>query len=180
MFDVGFSEMVMIAVVALIVIGPEKLPKVARTLGLLAGRMQRYVSNVKSDIQREMQFEDLQKLQQEIKQGYEQTEAHVNKLGSDIKREVAALEKEIDSSLVVDNTIAVLVAVASPSKSDQQELPLSYSEAESQALEQVQTAELGQAAESPSQDHHQVEDQTPDPEVPALLVAPPDKPVQPE
>ncbi len=68
MFDVAFSELVVIAIVALIVIGPEKLPKVARTLGFLAGRMQRYVSNVKADIEREMQFEDLQKLQQEIKE----------------------------------------------------------------------------------------------------------------
>ncbi|HLD09303.1 MAG TPA: Sec-independent protein translocase protein TatB, partial [Methylophilaceae bacterium] len=50
MFDVAFSELVVIAIVALIVIGPEKLPKVARTLGLLVGRLQRYVANVKSDI----------------------------------------------------------------------------------------------------------------------------------
>ena len=166
MFDVGFSEMVMIAVVALIVIGPEKLPKVARTLGLLAGRMQRYVSNVKSDIQREMQFEDLQKLQQEIKQGYEQTEAHVNELGSDIKREVAALEKEIDSSLVSSNTILPPAEVAKPGQASQQELPLSHSSApESQTPDaaQVQT-ELPDV-------------QVPEPEIPALLVAQPEKPV---
>jgi len=68
LFDVAFSELVVIALVALIVIGPEKLPKVARTLGALVGRLQRYVSTVKADIDREMQFEDLQKLQQEIKQ----------------------------------------------------------------------------------------------------------------
>jgi sec-independent protein translocase protein TatB len=66
MFDVGFSELVLIAVVAMIVIGPERLPKVARTIGALVGRMQRYVANVKSEVEREMQFEDLKKLQQEI------------------------------------------------------------------------------------------------------------------
>jgi len=66
MFDVGFSELVLIAVVAMIVIGPERLPKVARTAGALLGRMQRYVNNVKSEVEREMQFEDLKKLQQEI------------------------------------------------------------------------------------------------------------------
>lgn len=69
MFDVAFSELIVIAIVALIVIGPERLPKVARTLGALVGRMQRYVGHVKADIERQMQFEDLQKLQQEIKQG---------------------------------------------------------------------------------------------------------------
>jgi sec-independent protein translocase protein TatB len=66
MFDVGFSELVLIAVVAMIVIGPERLPRVARTAGALLGRMQRYVNNVKSEVEREMQFEDLKKLQQEI------------------------------------------------------------------------------------------------------------------
>jgi sec-independent protein translocase protein TatB len=63
MFDVGFSEILVIAVVALIVIGPERLPKVARTLGHLFGRMQRYVTQVKGDIEREMELEELRKLQ---------------------------------------------------------------------------------------------------------------------
>jgi sec-independent protein translocase protein TatB len=66
MFDVGLSELILIAVVALIVIGPERLPKVARTAGHLLGRLQRYVNDVKSDINREMQLEDLKKLQQQV------------------------------------------------------------------------------------------------------------------
>lgn len=66
MFDVSFSELIVIAVVALIVIGPEKLPKVARTLGAIAGRMQRYVAQVKEEVNREMRFQELQQLQQEI------------------------------------------------------------------------------------------------------------------
>lgn len=74
MFDVGFSELVLIAVVAMIVIGPERLPKVARTAGTLLGRMQRYVNNVKSEVEREMQFEDLKKLQQEIQAQSKQLE----------------------------------------------------------------------------------------------------------
>lgn len=74
MFDVGFSELVLIAVVAMIVIGPERLPKVVRTVGALVGRMQRYVANVKSEVEREMQFEDLKKLQQEIQAQSKQVE----------------------------------------------------------------------------------------------------------
>jgi sec-independent protein translocase protein TatB len=54
MFDISFSELMIIGVVALLVIGPERLPKVARTLGLLLGRAQRYVNDVKTDIKREM------------------------------------------------------------------------------------------------------------------------------
>ena len=67
MFDIGFSEIVVIAVVALVVIGPEKLPKTARTLGVLFGRLQRYVSDVKADINREMELDELRNLQKEMK-----------------------------------------------------------------------------------------------------------------
>jgi sec-independent protein translocase protein TatB len=66
MFDIGFSELIVIGIVALIVIGPERLPKVARTIGLLLGRAQRYVNDVKSDINREMQLDELKKLQTEV------------------------------------------------------------------------------------------------------------------
>jgi sec-independent protein translocase protein TatB len=72
MFDVSFSELFVIAVVALLVIGPEKLPKVARTMGAFMGRMQRYVAQVKEEVNREVRFEELQKLQSEIKQSVKQ------------------------------------------------------------------------------------------------------------
>ena len=62
MFDIGASEIFVIGVVALIVIGPERLPRVARTLGHLFGRLQRYVSEVKSDINREIELEELRNL----------------------------------------------------------------------------------------------------------------------
>ena len=66
MFDIGFSELMVIGVVALLVIGPEKLPRVARTLGHLLGRAQRYVNDVKSDINREIQLDELKKLQTQV------------------------------------------------------------------------------------------------------------------
>lgn len=99
MFDVAFSELVVIAIVALIVIGPEKLPKVARTLGALAGRMQRYVASVKSDIEREMQFEDLQKLQQDIRQGANQIQSEVNQAQSGIKSGINTEVNEVENSI---------------------------------------------------------------------------------
>lgn len=61
MFDISFAEILVIAVVGLVVIGPERLPKVARTLGHLFGRAQRYANDVKNDIQREMELEELKK-----------------------------------------------------------------------------------------------------------------------
>ena len=66
MFDIGFSELISLGIVALVVIGPERLPKVARTTGLLLGRLQRYVNDVKADINREMQLDELKKLRAEM------------------------------------------------------------------------------------------------------------------
>ena len=67
MFDFGFSEMAIIAVVGLVVLGPERLPKVAKQLGQWMGKLQRYVSDVKSDITRQMELDELRKLQAEVK-----------------------------------------------------------------------------------------------------------------
>ncbi|ADE10873.1 Sec-independent protein translocase protein TatB [Sideroxydans lithotrophicus] len=68
MFDFSFSELVVIMVVALIVIGPERLPKVARTMGLLWGRAQRYINGVRADIERDMQMEELKQLKLKVEQ----------------------------------------------------------------------------------------------------------------
>src|SRR5271156_1198002 len=68
MFDIGFSEMLVIGLVALIVIGPERLPRVARTIGHLAGRLQRYVADVKADINREVELEELRKMKDSVQQ----------------------------------------------------------------------------------------------------------------
>ena len=93
MFDVAFSELLVIAIVALIVIGPEKLPKVARTLGLLLGRMQRYVTKVKADIDSEMRLEDLRKLQQDVQQKMTQTQAEIGSETRHIEQSIASATK---------------------------------------------------------------------------------------
>lgn len=89
MFDVSFSELLVIAFVALIVIGPEKLPKVARTLGALVGRMQRYLAEVKEEVNREARFEELQQLQNEIKQSSHKAHAKA-------QRKVSELTQQLD------------------------------------------------------------------------------------
>jgi len=66
MFDFGFSEIALITVVSLIVLGPERLPRVARTAGHLFTRLQRYVSNVKADISREIELDEFKRMQREI------------------------------------------------------------------------------------------------------------------
>lgn len=67
MFDFSMGELAVIGVVALVVLGPERLPKVARTVGDWLGKAQRYVSQVKSDISREMELAELKKLQEEAR-----------------------------------------------------------------------------------------------------------------
>ena len=62
MFDIAFSELMVIMLVALVVIGPERLPKVARTAGNLWGRMQRYVHSVKNDIANDLAIEEAKQL----------------------------------------------------------------------------------------------------------------------
>lgn len=66
MFDIAFSELVVIMVVALIVIGPERLPKVARTAGNLWGRMQRYVQGIKNDIANDLTIEEAKRLRNDV------------------------------------------------------------------------------------------------------------------
>lgn len=78
MFDVGFSELIVIGIVALVVIGPERLPKVARTAGHLLGRLQRYVNDVKADINREMQLDELRKLQTDMQESARDVERSLN------------------------------------------------------------------------------------------------------
>jgi len=102
-FDVSFSELIVIAVIALIVIGPEKLPKVARTLGALTGRMQRYVAQVKEEVNREVRFEELQQLQQEINESATTTQANFQQkadvLMQDIVKDSSIQDKEIFKEL---------------------------------------------------------------------------------
>ncbi len=88
MFDIGFTELMLIALVGLIVIGPERLPRVARTAGHLLGRLQRYVSDVKSDISREMQIEDLKKLQAQVEEQARSVEQQVNERMKSVETEL--------------------------------------------------------------------------------------------
>jgi sec-independent protein translocase protein TatB len=99
MFDIGFSEMLVIGIVALVVIGPERLPKVARTLGVLFGRLQRYVTQVKSDINREMEAAELHNVKREFETAARSFQADVESKAAEVEREVrdaqGAIEREL-------------------------------------------------------------------------------------
>ncbi|HVO88136.1 MAG TPA: Sec-independent protein translocase protein TatB [Casimicrobiaceae bacterium] len=97
MFDVGFSEIVVIAVVALIVIGPERLPKTARTIGHLMGRLQRYVSDVKADISREMELDELRKLQQQVQTAAQDLQQSVTQATSELESGLKNVEQQLNA-----------------------------------------------------------------------------------
>jgi sec-independent protein translocase protein TatB len=98
MFDIGFSEIVVIGVVALVVIGPERLPKTARTVGLLFGRLQRYVNDVKADISREMELDELRRLQHEMQGAARELESTVKGAASDMAAGVRNVERELNTA----------------------------------------------------------------------------------
>ncbi len=109
-----------IAVVALIVIGPERLPKVARTAGLLSGRLRRYVGDVKADISREMQLEELKRMQQEVADRVMSAEISV-------KQEIHSVTQEVNS--VVEQSIAGTVSTTEmPSTANQMAEPITPSQ----------------------------------------------------
>jgi sec-independent protein translocase protein TatB len=99
MFDLGFSEIAVVAVVALVVLGPERLPKVARTAGHLFGRLQRYVSGVKADIAREMEASELSKIKQEVETAARSFESSVKEQAASFESEARAIEQETQKAL---------------------------------------------------------------------------------
>ncbi|MBI5912633.1 MAG: twin-arginine translocase subunit TatB [Betaproteobacteria bacterium] len=98
MFDVGFSELIVIALVALIVIGPERLPRVARTLGALLGRAQRYVNDVKADIQREVDLDELKNIRSTFQDAAKSVEQSVNQAGEELQAAGESLNQSISAT----------------------------------------------------------------------------------
>ena len=95
MFDFGFSELMVIMVVALIVIGPERLPKVARTLGNLWGRSQRYVNGVKADIERDMAAEEFRQLQKTVQAEADAVEQSVKQVALTVDQQVQQINQAV-------------------------------------------------------------------------------------
>ena len=104
MFDSGISEIMVIAVVALVVIGPERLPRVARTIGTLLGRAQRYVNDVKAEVTREMELEELRKLQTQMQDAARSIEKEVSTAGAEVQSAVVSAEQELNQTLTAAAT----------------------------------------------------------------------------
>lgn len=118
MFDVGFSELVVIGIVALVVIGPERLPRVARTAGVLFGRLQRYVAQVKADIGREIEMSDLKEAKSEFENAARSFKAEVEAKGAEVEREIRDAQAQIERDLADKSAAAEAAPPALPVSSD--------------------------------------------------------------
>ncbi|MDP3832987.1 MAG: Sec-independent protein translocase protein TatB [Hydrogenophaga sp.] len=98
MIDLGISKLALIGAVALIVIGPEKLPRVARTVGALLGKAQRYVSDVKAEVSRSMELEELKKMKDTVTDAARDVESSVQSGASDFEKSWSDATAGLDGS----------------------------------------------------------------------------------
>ena len=107
MFDVGFSELVLLALVALIVLGPERLPRVARTLGGLTRKARSSWLNLKRSIEAEMRADELKaplkKFQDEVKSVVKDVKTSVDDVNAKVRKEGENLKQAVDSPRPVDH-----------------------------------------------------------------------------
>ncbi|MBD9393430.1 Sec-independent protein translocase protein TatB [Acidovorax sp. ACV01] len=115
MIDIGLSKMALIGAVALIVIGPEKLPRVARTVGTLLGKAQRYVSDVKAEVNRSMELDELKKMKDTVESAARDVQNSIQTSASEFEKDWAAATDTSNSDLN-GSQAAVVPAYKHPGK----------------------------------------------------------------
>lgn len=106
MFDLSFAELAAVLVVALIVVGPERLPTVARTIGTLLGRARRYLAEVKSEVEREIDLKEMQQLRDSIEQEAQQMQTAVQAEFASVEEHAKDLQNTLhDSAQQIHDTL---------------------------------------------------------------------------
>jgi len=116
MIDLGLSKMALIGAVALVVIGPEKLPRVARTLGMLLGKAQRYVSDVKAEVNRSMELDELKKMKSSVENAAQEVEQSIQATGTDFEKEWAGVTSGLESATDLSSSLAPAPEYKHPGK----------------------------------------------------------------
>lgn len=98
MFDMGFIELMLIGIVGLIVIGPERLPGVARTAGKYFGKLRRFMTNVKADVESELRADELREILNKQQDELQSLKKVVDEVGKDVDSGVSKMEAEIDKA----------------------------------------------------------------------------------
>lgn len=105
MIDLGLTKLALIGAVALIVIGPEKLPRVARTVGTLLGKAQRYVADVKAEVNRSMELDELKKMKTEVESAAREVESSVQSTATSFEQEWSGIGSTIEDALGVNEPL---------------------------------------------------------------------------
>jgi sec-independent protein translocase protein TatB len=129
MFDMGFTEMMLIGIVALIVIGPERLPGVARTAGKYFGRLKRFMTSVRADVEQELRADELRQILAQQQRELDTLKDSISETGKEIGTEAAAVGKvgeELAASLeddpAADKPAAAAASEAAPAADAEPEL----------------------------------------------------------
>ncbi|MEE9447935.1 MAG: Sec-independent protein translocase protein TatB [Arenicellales bacterium] len=120
MLDIGFWEMAVIGMLALVVLGPERLPKAARTVGLYAGKARRMMRDIKSDIKSELDESELDQLKsigKDIQDAGEAFKSKVEDADKSVRKETSSMDKAIGDALNKSNVIPKVSAASSTQKS---------------------------------------------------------------
>jgi len=99
MFDIGFTEMALISVVALVVIGPERLPGVARTAGKYTGRLKRFMTSVKADVEQELRADELRQILADQQKELDSLKDTISETGREIEKETNVADEVVDTPL---------------------------------------------------------------------------------
>ncbi len=105
MIDIGLSKMALIGAVALIVIGPENLPRVARTVGTLLGKAQRYVSDVKAEVNRSMELDELKKMKDTVENAARDVQSSIQTSASEFEKDWAEATDTATAALNEQTTV---------------------------------------------------------------------------
>jgi sec-independent protein translocase protein TatB len=116
MIDLGLSKMALIGAVALIVIGPEKLPRVARTIGTLLGKAQRYVSDVKAEVNRSMELDELKKMKSTVEGAAQEVQNSIQTTTSDFEKEWSTATSGLDTATDLSSSLESVPEYRHPGK----------------------------------------------------------------
>ena len=109
MIDLGISKLALIGAVALVVIGPEKLPRVARTVGTLLGKAQRYVADVKNEVNRSMELDELKKMKETMETAARDVQSSVQSTANDFEQSWNEATSSIEQAATAVDTPAMIV-----------------------------------------------------------------------
>ena len=119
MFDMGFTELMLIGIVALVVIGPERLPGVARTAGKYFGRLKRFMTTIKADVEQELRADELRAILADQQKELNTLKDSISGAGKEFEKDISAVSEAADSlAQDLDQTPARSEAVAAPKSTD--------------------------------------------------------------